>query len=138
MPVIYRGIITRARNFDWSNNTTLSVFEGVEEAALLGPGNEAESIPESQLSWPHGFVMRALKMAPGSVIPDHSRQEEEVIFVQKGTLEITVDGKTLEMEEGDTFTTPIGSKRTFSNSGTGNCIVYITRRGDQPEAADFS
>jgi len=133
-----KGIITRARNFNWSNNTALSVFEGIEEAALLGPANEAESIPESQLAWPHGFVMRALRMAPGSVIPDHGRQEEEVIFVQKGTFEVEVDGKTLEMEAGDTFTTPIGSKRAFSNSGSGNCIVYITRRGDQPEAADFS
>ena len=133
-----QGIITRARKFDWSENTALSVFDGVEEAALLGPANEAESIPESQLSWPHGFVMRALRMAPGSVIPDHRRHEEEVIFVQKGTLEVAVDGKALEMEEGDTFTTPIGSKRTFSNNGTSNCIVYITRRGDQPGAADFS
>jgi quercetin dioxygenase-like cupin family protein len=132
------GIITRAQNFDWSKNTTLSAFEGVEESALLGPANEAEFIPESQLAWNHGFVMRALRMAPGSVIPSHSRQEEEVIFVQRGAFELVVDGEALEMEEGDTFTTPIGSKRTFSNNGTGDCIVYITRRGDQPEAADFS
>ena len=51
---------------------------------------------------------------------------------------VTVDGNRLILESGDTFTTPIGSKRKFFNQGSGDCIVYITRRNDQPEAAVFS
>ena len=133
-----KKICIRSRNFEWSADTALSAFEGVEEVALLGPSNEAESIPDGHLSWFHGFVMRALRMAPGSTVPAHCRQEEEVIFVHRGALTVTVDGKILNLVQGDTFTTPIGSKRTFSNQDTGDCIVYITRRNNQPEAAEFS
>ena len=135
---LLKKICIRSRNFEWSADTALSAFEGVEEVALLGPANEAESIPDGHLSWLHGFVMRALRMAPGSTVPAHSRQEEEVIFVHRGALTVTVDGNPLNLEQGDTFTTPIGSKRTFSNQDTGDCIVYITRRHNQPEAAEFS
>ena len=53
-------------------------------------------------------------------------------------INIEIDGETLELEQGDTFTTPIGSKRTFSNQGTDSSIVYITRRHDQPEAPEFT
>ena len=104
---------------------------------MLGPANAVESIPDGQLNWPHGFVMRALNMSPDSKVPAHRRQEEEVIFVQKGIFSIEVDGKTLELQAGDTFTTPIGSKRIFSNQGKDVCTVYVTRRHDQPQAPDF-
>ena len=82
--------------------------------------------------------MRALKLAPESLVPEHSRQEEEVIFVQQGVFNVTVDGEALELRQGDTFTTPVGSKRSFSNQGKSDCIVYITRRHDHPVAAEFS
>ena len=131
-------ISIRNRQFNWLKNTTLSTFDGVEEAALLGPASGVESIPDGHLNWHHGFVMRALRMSPGAEIPEHTRQEEEVIFVHRGSFNVTVDGETLELEQGDTFTTPIGSKRTFSNQGTDSSIVYITRRHDQPEAPEFT
>ncbi len=130
-------IIIRSRNFQWLKSTMLSSFEGIEEAVLLGPANTAESTPDGQLEWPHGFVMRALRIAPGSQVPAHIRQEEEVIFVQQGEFRIEVDGQTLELQAGDTFTTPIGAKRIFSSPGKDHCIVYITRRYDQPQAPEF-
>ena len=134
---VLKKISIRSRGFTWLKSTALSSFDGVEEAALLGPANAVESIPDGQLNWPHGFVMRALRMSPDSKVPAHHRQEEEVIFVQKGIFSIEVDGKTLELQAGDTFTTPIGSERTFSNQGKDVCTVYITRRHDQPQAPDF-
>ena len=134
---VLKEISIRSRGLNWSKSTVLSEFEGVEEAALLGPANESESIPDGKLAWSHGFVMRALKMEPGSNIPAHRRQEEEVIFVHRGCFNIEVDGKSIEMQQGDTFTTPIGSKRIFSNQGTDHSMVYITRRYDQPQAPEF-
>jgi quercetin dioxygenase-like cupin family protein len=130
-------IIIRNRNFQWLKGTALSVFDGVEEAALLGPANAAESIPEGQLNWPHGFVMRAFRIAPGARIPAHTRHEEEVIFVQQGRFNIEVDDHILELGPGDTFTTPIGSARAFVNPGHEVCTIYITRRFDQPAAPEF-
>jgi quercetin dioxygenase-like cupin family protein len=81
--------------------------------------------------------MRALKLAPGAEVKSHRRQEEEVIFVHKGRFGLAVDGEHLELQQGDTFTTPIGSKRIFTNPGTSTSIVYITRRHDQPQAPEF-
>lgn len=130
-------IIIRSRNFQWLKSTVLSAYDGIEEAVLLGPANAVESIPDGHLNWPHGFVMRALRLAPNASVPAHGRQEEEVIFVQQGTFRIEVDGNTLELQPGDTFTTPIGAQRTFSNPDAGQCIVYITRRNDLPQAPRF-
>ncbi|MEE4216641.1 MAG: cupin domain-containing protein [Xanthomonadales bacterium] len=131
------NIIIRRKDFQWTTKTALSVFAGVEEAALLGPANEKEAIPEGMLGWPHEFVLRALRLAPGSGVPAHSRAEEEVLFLQQGRLTVSIDGESIELGPGDTFTTPIGVARSFSNQGDRSSIVYITRRNDQPEAPEF-
>jgi len=131
------GIVVRSRDFRWSKRTVLSGFAGVEEVALLGPENDAESIPAGHLSWPHEFVLRALRLAPGAVIPVHSRDEEEVVFIQQGSCRVAVDAESVDLAPGDTLTTPIGSGRAFTNPGSKPCIVYLTRRGDQPLAPDF-
>lgn len=131
-------IVIRARDFRWRTDTALSRHPGVEEAALLGPGNSAESLPEGHLAWAHGFVLRALRCAPGASVPPHRRAEEEVVFVQAGALRMTVDGEVVDLGEGDTFSTPVGASRSISNHGPEQCVVYITRRGDRPSAPEFT
>jgi quercetin dioxygenase-like cupin family protein len=131
-------IVIRSRDFNWRTDTALSRFEGVEEVALLGPGNRAESMPSGHLDWNHGFVLRALRFAPGSNVAGHRRREEEVLFVQEGELSIEVDGESLRLGPGDTFITPAGSARRFENSGDKTCTAYVTRRGDQPAAPEFT
>jgi len=131
------GIVIRRNDFRWSGASALSRFDGIEEAALLGPANEAEALPGGHLGWSHEFVLRALRFTHGASVPAHRRWEEEVIFVQSGHLCVSVNGETLELGPGDTFTTPIGSSRTFTNTGAATCLAYITRRNDQPEAPEF-
>lgn len=133
-----QDIVIRSRNFRWSKNTALAGFDGVEEVSLLGPANEAESIPEGQLGWQHGFVVRALRLTPGASISAHVRREEEVLFIQQGSCLITVDRESLELRAGDTFTTPIGSTRAFANQGQKACTIYVTRRNNQPMAPKFT
>jgi quercetin dioxygenase-like cupin family protein len=130
-------IVIRKRDFKWSGDTALSGVSGVQEVALLGPASEIESLPEGHLSWPHGFSLRALELSPGTSIPAHSRKEEEVVFIQEGNCRVTVDGESLDLNSGDTFTTPIGASRSFANDGDENCVIYLTRRGNQPEAPEF-
>jgi quercetin dioxygenase-like cupin family protein len=60
-----------------------------------------------------------------------------VLFVQQGRMQVNVEGQEMELSAGDTFTTPIDSIRSFSNVGTDDCIVYVTRRSDHPEAPEF-
>lgn len=130
-------VVIKRSTFRWSGETALARFEGVEEAALLGPANAAEQLAEGHLSWPHGFVLRALKLRRGASVPAHIRKEEEVIFLHEGSCRVTVDGAQLELQAGDTFTTPIGAKRSFSNTAEGTCLMYITRRTDAPQAPEF-
>lgn len=133
-----QSIVIRSEDFNWSTNTALSRYPGVEEAALLGPANPAESLPGGNLNWNHEFVLRALRFAPCASVPAHRRREEEVLFVQSGRMKVTVDDEIIEMGAGDTFTTPIGSLRSFSNTGGEPCVVYVTRRTDKPEPPEFS
>jgi quercetin dioxygenase-like cupin family protein len=132
-----KSIVVKQECFQWTSDTALSCFDGVEEAALLGPANDAESIGGGSLPWPHGFVLRALRLAPGAAIPFHRRCEEEVTFVQAGQFRITVEDESLDLVAGDTITMPIGSWRSFSNPGKESCMVYITRRYDKPGAPQF-
>lgn len=131
------AIVQRTADFNWSKNTCLSQFEGVEEAALVGAACPQEGLLSSKLNWSHNFVVRALKLSTGARINEHIRYEEEVLFVHQGEVEITVDDETLLLEKGDTFTTPIESIRSFANKGGQDCILYITRRHDQPKAPKF-
>lgn len=130
-------IVIRTTDFDWRKDTVLSQFEGVEEVSLVGRENEAEGILASKLGWSHGFVVRGLKLQPNAEIPSHIRKEEEVIFVHYGQVVVTINGESIELGEGDNFTTPIGCQREFHNDSDKEVIVYITRRGDKPTAPKF-
>ncbi|NQY89705.1 MAG: cupin domain-containing protein [Colwellia sp.] len=130
-------IVQRTENFVWAKNNCLAQFEGVEEVALVGPENSAEDLLAGKLNWSHKFVVRALKMSDGAKVNDHIRYEEEVIFVHQGKVDIIVDGETLTLGKGDTFTTPINAVRSFKQQGDVECILYITRRHDQPQAPTF-
>ena len=129
--------VIRTDNFDWRKDTELSKFDGVEEVSLIGGDNPEEGIIASRLGWKHGFVVRGLKLAAGAEIPSHIRSEEEGLFVDQGKIKITVDGDTIELGEGDNFTTPIGANRSFVNNGGSDLIVYVTRGGDAPKAPQF-
>jgi quercetin dioxygenase-like cupin family protein len=130
-------IVLHKDDFNWQNDTLMSQFDGVQEASLVGLASAQEHIKASKLNWSHGFVMRALKLQPNAVIQAHTRSEEEVIFVHKGSLTMKVDNEVIILSEGDNFSTPIGNVRDFENTGKQDCIVYITRRGDVPEVPNF-
>ncbi|GAC27231.1 cupin domain-containing protein [Brumicola pallidula] len=130
-------IVLHKDDFSWQSDTLMSQFDGVEEASLVGLASPKEHIKASKLNWSHGFVMRAVKLQSNALIQAHTRSEEEVIFVHKGSLTMKVDNEAIMLSEGDNFSTPIGSVRDFENTGKEDCIVYITRRGDVPEVPTF-
>lgn len=132
-----QDIIIRTEDFDWSEESALSAYQGVSEAPLVGGACPNEGITAAKLNWPHNFVIRALQLAPGAQIPSHQRMEEEVIFVQSGTLNIEVDGETFVLNTGDTFTTPINAPRQFHNQTDLPTTLYVTRRTNAPKAPLF-
>jgi len=130
-------IVIRTKDFDWRKDTALAMYDGVEEVSLVGGENPAEGIKKSKLGWEHGFVVRGLKIQPKARIPSHIREEEEVIFVHQGSVKITVDGKSIQLTQGDNFTTPIGAVRSFENDSEQESIYYVTRRHNQPQPPKF-
>src|SRR5688572_20640313 len=91
--------------------------EGAEEAPVIGDVDAADGLRAGPISghWDHGFALRRLKLETGAVIPAHARAEQEVIFVQSGTLAVNWDGGALVMGAGDTLSVPVGLMHGFRN-----------------------
>ena len=106
------------------------------EAPLVGNLN-AKTCIQTQLNWPHGFNISALKLQPNAHVAAHTRFEEEVIFVHQGSVTITLDDEVLTLNQGDTFSVPIEQARAYSNKGQTDCVLYITRRHDAPKDPQF-
>ena len=68
----------------------------------------------------------------------HSRSEQEVIFVQEGTLEFDWDGGKLIMGAGDTLTVPIGLMHAFRNPTSADVIAFVIRGAAAPAAPVFA
>jgi mannose-6-phosphate isomerase-like protein (cupin superfamily) len=113
----------------------LTSFPGFEECPIAGVANAAENMPAAPLSWPHGFQVRALRVAPGARSPAHLREEEEVLMVHAGQLSIQWTDQSLMIGPGDTLTVPKNLTRVFVNEGREPAIVYVVRGGDHPGAA---
>jgi quercetin dioxygenase-like cupin family protein len=65
------------------------------------------------------------------------REEEEVLFVHAGALEVTVDGTPLLLAAGDTFTTKRGAARSFRATSSEGAVVFVVRGGEDTAPARF-
>jgi mannose-6-phosphate isomerase-like protein (cupin superfamily) len=114
--------------------------EGVEEAALIGDIDAQDGFKAGPIvgHWQHDFVLRRLKLETGATIPTHSRSEQEVIFVQSGTLEVTwADGKLI-LGAGDTLSVPVGLAHGFRNPASADAIAFVVRGAAAPAAPQFA
>ena len=112
---------------------------GVEECPVIVPKATKDGFVPGPIIgwWPHGFNLRCLKMASSAQVPAHIRHEEEVIFVQSGTLEVTTPEGQIIMGAGDTFTTPKGHARSFRATSSDGCVAFVVRGGDEAGAVQF-
>ncbi len=133
-----RACVTLDDDYHYSDLTALTLrSEGVCEAPILGPANDAEAIHAGKVASPHGFVFRRLEFAPHGHIPSHRRDEEEVLFVHEGALVLEWEEGAIELQKGDTFTTPIGMNRAFREPHGKKASVYVVRRGNSPTAPEW-
>lgn len=112
--------------------------QGLIEVPVIGTANPAEQLEAGRMDWPHGFNLRYLTLPPGAESATHSRAEEEVIFVQQGSLAVDLPGGELVINRGDTLTMPIGMERKFANRGDEAAELYVVRGGDHPQAAQVA
>ena len=113
---------------------------GVEEAPLIGDVDANDGFKAGPIigHWQHGFALRRLKLETGATIPKHARSEQEVIFVQSGTLEFSWDGGRLVMGAGDTLTVPVGLMHSYRNPSSADAIAFVIRGAAAPAAPIFA
>jgi mannose-6-phosphate isomerase-like protein (cupin superfamily) len=132
------GCVVKARDLT-PNAASPLAREGVEELPIITPGATRDGFTPGPISgwWPHGFNLRALRLASGASVPRHAREEEEVIFVHRGVLQIDTPEGEVILGPGDTFTTPKGLPRGFRASSSNGVAAYVVRGGDNPAAPRF-
>ena len=118
-----------------SGSALTAAVEGVAEYAMIGPASSAEAVPAGKMAWEHGFQVRRLDLQAGAELPFHAREEEEVVYLHRGSLSYQWDGGELLMEEGDGLTVPKHLMHGFTNPGADLALVYVVRGGDAPAAA---
>jgi mannose-6-phosphate isomerase-like protein (cupin superfamily) len=153
MPPTSAADVARLREFDTAGITGCTIrraafrpalqgpfahLSGVEECPLVGGASPAEGIEAGPLAWPHGFHVRALRLAAGAGIPPHSRDEAEVLLMHRGELRIRWPGGELRLGPGDTFTVPQRLVRHYDAVGSGPVELYVVRGGDRPAAPRFA
>ena len=109
-----------------------SALPDLREFPIIGNARDDEHLPAGKMSWPHGFHVRYVTVDSGVSTVTHSRAEEEVIFIQSGSLAVMLPDGVIEMRKGDVFTVPIGMPRSFSNDGSERVEAYVVRGGDNP------
>jgi len=130
--------VCRNAEFVTENTGGLSNDHGAQEFSVIGDQTDSECMPAGKISRPHNFQLRRLILDPGASIPEHKRQEHEVIFVHRGSLKVTTDSGSFTLDTGDLFTCPIGLPRSFANEGSETADIVVVRGGDNPSAALFS
>ena len=134
--------ISRVDSITYNERSSLH-SDGVREYGVITPRNSADGfIAEGIVPWwEHEFHCRWLYIDTDHKIPFHKRLEEEVIFIQQGSLEVIwqEEGSTeqLTLKRGDTITIPKGVSRSFCNLDDTTLKAFVTRGGLHPQAPVF-
>lgn len=113
----------------------LACLDGVQEYAVVGEANAKERIAAGKMGWTHSFQQRRIQIDAGATTPKHSRAEEEVLFVHRGSLQVTTPLHSFILNQGDVFTVPIGLKRSFENVSDITADLIVVRGSHAPDAA---
>ena len=70
-----------------------------------------------QLETPR-LTMALYELEPGVQVPEHTHEGDEVGLVIAGTLEVSVDGQSSLVREGQTFLIPRGAPHAARTTGT--------------------
>ena len=104
---------------DWSTSAGVEVV----------PGDVVWTVTGNRLQ-----LIRA-EIAAGSAFSLHSHPQEQIIFVQEGALEFTVDGTTRIVRAGGTIHIPGGVAHGGKVSGA---LRVVTIEAFHPPRSDFS
>jgi quercetin dioxygenase-like cupin family protein len=120
-----------------NNNSALSEG-GITEAPIITPQETSDGFSEGPIAgwWPHGFNLRLLKIKNSASTNWHTREEEEVILQQSGSLKIMIEDDEIILSKGDQLSIPKNAKRKFCGASD-ESASFVVRGTDNPQAPKF-
>ncbi len=74
-----------------------------------------------------GVILTKIELMPKKIIPAHSVDVFSLFFVLKGKVEITAEGNTFKLSEGDSLEIPRHSKRSITNLEDGESEILVIK-----------
>jgi quercetin dioxygenase-like cupin family protein len=100
-------------------DTTGITRTDLQREDLSAPGREA--------------IQVLVELAPGAAFPRHFHHGEELVYVVKGSLEYTIDGRPpVTLEAGDVLFIPAGAVHAVKNVGDdagAELATYVVEKG---------
>jgi quercetin dioxygenase-like cupin family protein len=99
----------------------MSRFEGVADLApqLIWEGVTARAVHAERLT------LALVELEPGSVVPEHAHDNEQVGIMVEGSFEMRVGGETRELRRGDTWSIPPDEPHEVHVGPEGAVVVEV-------------
>jgi mannose-6-phosphate isomerase-like protein (cupin superfamily) len=105
--------VDAAEKIVWRNQA----IEGSDVVSVIGP--------DAPLDWDHGFNVDRIAIAPGEGMDWDGSGAKEVLFVDRGSMDLVCTDGLLHLTQGDTISLPAGLARNASTQdGAVAFLVY--------------
>ena len=83
------------------------------------------------------LMLNMVTLEPGAVVPEHSHDNEQMGYVVRGTLVLTIGGETRNLTPGDCYLAPAGIPHSATTLADGCDVldVFSPPRADYAQAA---
>jgi quercetin dioxygenase-like cupin family protein len=77
-------------------------------------------------------TVAVVDLDPDLLVPEHQHENEQVGFVLRGIVTMTIDGVSRELNVGDTYVIPSNVRHSAQTSGQGATVVdvFVPMRSD--------
>ena len=141
--------VVRFAELDWSSRALLdSAISGcgAQIAPVIGLGMTQDRDHAAPVVNSHGFSIEWLRLPAGGGVSRHRLQEQQVLVVYQGAVEIAVESGSLTVptaaqgsDQGwDSFAMPAGCWRSYRNQGDIDAVVLVMTPGDGRKTITWS
>ncbi len=141
--------VVRFAELDWSSRALLDAALpgcGGQMAPVIGLGMTQDRDHAAPVANSHGFSIEWLKLPAGGGMSRHRLQEQQVLVVYQGAVEITVESGAAVVrtqaggttEGWDSFAMPAECWRSYRNSGDSDAVVLLMTPGDGRKTITWS
>ena len=141
--------VVRFADLDWSSRSLLDSSMpgcGTQMAPVIGLGMTQDRDHAAPVANSHGFSIEWLKLPVGGGVSRHRLQEQQVLVVYQGAVEIAVESGAAAVRTQacgstagwDSFAMPAECWRSYRNSGDTDAVVLVMAPGDGRKTITWS